>query len=216
MNYTQSTSSKNITRYPHNRIHFLFTLLLCLITLSGFYIPQNASAFGGKKKTPEEQKIEDHKKAAKEYNKGLDKVDNARKHAEKSDSTFAFNYRATQNAKARKDYQRALEKFDKALELNPQMHEAYSERGFCFRKLGMLDESFVSYNLCLDLKPDYAPAIEYRGEAFLARNQLDSAKVALLHLERLTTENASDTTYTLYQATLKAAIQQYQLLFFEK
>ncbi len=191
-------------------------LLVCVLALSMLSVPQTALAFGGKEKTPEEQKLERLKKADKEYNKGLDKMAKARKHAAKSDSTFAFNYRATQNAKARKDYERAIEKFDKALELNPEMHEAYSERGFCFRKLGQLDASFASYERCLNLKPDYAPAIEYRGEAFLARNQPDSAKSALLELERLAEENPSDTMFVTYQATLKLAIQQYQLRLFEK
>ncbi len=174
------------------------------------------SAFWGKKKSPEEQQQERDKKAVKEYNKGLDKMAKASKHAKESDSTFAFNYRATQNAKARKDYQRALEKFDKALELNPEMYEAYSESGFCQRKLGRLDKSLTAYETCLSLKPDYAPAIEYRGEAFLALNLPDSAQSALNTLQQLAEQNPSDTMLSVYQATLKKALQVYQLESFQK
>jgi tetratricopeptide (TPR) repeat protein len=208
---------KTITRHSDDkRTMFLRTFLVFLLALNVIAISPSAHAFWGKKKTPEEQKQEKGKKAAKEYNQGLEKMVSAQKHAEKSDSTFAFNYRATQNAKAQKDYQRAIKKFDKAIELNPQMYEAFSERGFCFRKLGRLKESFASYKQCLDLKPDYAPAIEYRGEGFLAQNLPDSANAALRELERLATQSPADTMFTVYQETLRKAIQIYQLERFKK
>ncbi len=210
------TSKTNPNGAAKRRTSWFSLIMILALAMNFFTVSQSAQAFGGKKKTPEEQKQEDIKKAAKEYNKGLKKMDNARKHAEKSDSTFAFNYRATQNAKAQKDYERAIEKFDKAIALNPEMYEAFSDRGFCFRKLGKLDESFASYEQCLTLKPDYAPAIEYRGEGFLAKNMPDSANAALVELGRLASLSPTDTMFAVYQSTLKKAIQKYQLERFKR
>lgn len=197
------------------RMHLRSLAIIGALVFSATCAAPPASAFWGKKKSPEEQQEERLRKAAEEYNHGLDKMAKAKKHASESDSTFAFNYRATQNAKARKDYQRALEKFDKAIELNPEMYEAYSESGFCLRKLGHLDESLIAYETCLSLKPDYAPAIEYKGEAFLALNFPDSAQSALNTLQQLAEQNPSDTMFTVYQATLKKALQAYQLTGFQ-
>ncbi|MBI1725495.1 MAG: tetratricopeptide repeat protein, partial [Candidatus Tectomicrobia bacterium] len=44
---------------------------------------------------------------------------------------------------------------------------AYNMLGYALRKTGDPKEALEAYNRALALKPDYAPALEYRGEAHL-------------------------------------------------
>ena len=181
---------------------------ICLTAL----LAAQATAFGGGEKSPEEIRVENQKKAAKKYNNGLKHMAKARKQAAKSDSLFAFNYRATQDAKARKEYKKAIKDFDKSIERHPEMFEAYSDRGYCLRKLGQLKLSLESYDRALELQPDYAPAIEYRGEAYLALDRPVKAKRALAALQKLIAgDSTANVIYLAYSDTLRLAIEKYEL-----
>ena len=65
--------------------------------------------------------------------------------------------------------------------------------GYCARNLGQLDKSIAAYDKCLAIKPDFAPAREYLGEAYLAQGQADKVREQLAWLEKLnaTTEATS-------------------------
>ena len=85
-------------------------------------------------------------------------------------------------ANAEKKYRRALERCQNAVQLDSTYHEAWNLIGFSSRKLGDYPHSFAAYEVALRLKPDFALAHEYYGEALLETGDLAGAK---LHLEAL-------------------------------
>ena len=159
-------------------------------------------ALGSKEKTPEEQAADNQKKAVGEYNDGVKHMDKARAIGVKGDSAYAYNYRATSDAKARKEFEKAVGNFTDAVELDPKLAEAYNNLGYCYRKLGKLDESLKAYETALQLKPDFAQAREYRGEAYLALGQMEKANAEFDYLKQIQSP---------YADTLARSIETYQL-----
>ena len=64
-------------------------------------------------------------------------------------------------------WETAVGLFREAVEQNPKDHAAYNLLGYSFRKSNKPKEALEAYNRALALKPDYAPCLEYRGEAHL-------------------------------------------------
>ena len=64
-------------------------------------------------------------------------------------------------------------------------HEAWNLVGFTSRKLKNYDGSLAAYQHCLRIKPDFAPAREYLGEAYLEMGRIDDAKKQLAALDPL-------------------------------
>jgi tetratricopeptide (TPR) repeat protein len=87
--------------------------------------------------------------------------------------------------KAEKKFQHALERCEKAVLLDERYHEAWNLLGYTARKLGDYDKAFKAYDRCLMIKPDYAPAREYLGEAWLEKGDAKQARLQLVWLERL-------------------------------
>lgn len=87
--------------------------------------------------------------------------------------------------KAEKKFQRALERCEKAVQFDELYHEAWNLLGFTARKLGNYDKAFKAYDRCLAIKPDYAPAREYLGEAWLEKGDAKQARLQLVWLEKL-------------------------------
>jgi tetratricopeptide (TPR) repeat protein len=87
-------------------------------------------------------------------------------------------------AEARALYGEAVTWFGKALKLKLDYYEAANELGFSLRKTGDYRKALGAYNFALTIKPDFYPAIEYRGEAFLALGMIDEAKDAYMTLFR--------------------------------
>jgi tetratricopeptide (TPR) repeat protein len=54
---------------------------------------------------------------------------------------------------------KALEWFTKAIVSEPQYVEAYFARGYAYARLGKKDEARADYRKCLQLRPNYEPAI---------------------------------------------------------
>lgn len=59
-----------------------------------------------------------------------------------------------------KNAQKALEYFTKAINTDPKYAEAYFARGACYQELKDRDNASADYNMCLQLKPNYEPAVE--------------------------------------------------------
>lgn len=179
-----------------NDVLLLLGAIALTLTLSG-----TSPAFGSGEKTPEEA-AELIKKATKEYNKGVKHMDKARKQAQKGDSTYAFNYRATTAAKTKNEYKKAVKRFNKAIKHNDEFPEAFNNLGYCYRKLGKLEESLEAYSKALKLNPDFPQAIEYLGETFLALDSLGRANEQLTKLKSLKSS---------YADTLSKSIGLYRL-----
>jgi len=103
---------------------------------------------------------------------------------------------------AEKKFRKALESAQEAVALDDKYAEAWNAVGYSSRKLGKYDDALKAYGRALDLKPDYAAAREYLGEAYLELGQLDKAKDQLVMLDH---QNAADES-----KQLKTAIDAYQ------
>jgi tetratricopeptide (TPR) repeat protein len=89
---------------------------------------------------------------------------------------------------AEKKYRHALERARHATELDTTYVEAWNLIGFASRKLGDYPGSLAAYERCLALKPDYAPAREYLGEAYVELGKPRLAREQLVWLEKLSQE----------------------------
>jgi tetratricopeptide (TPR) repeat protein len=121
-------------------------------------------------------------KARDAYNDGVHDV----KKADKAAASAAEATDAGRKQKAAQEaqglYSSAHAKFSQATELDPSMHEGWNYVGYTSRKLGNYDEALSAYGKALTLKPGYADAIEYRGEAYLGLNRIPDAQQAYLDL----------------------------------
>lgn len=59
-----------------------------------------------------------------------------------------------------KDPQKAIDYFTKAINVNPKYAEAYFARGACYQELNDKNNALADYSMCLQLKPNYEPAVE--------------------------------------------------------
>ena len=105
---------------------------------------------------------------------------------------------------AEKKFKRALERCEKAVLFDERYFEAWNLLGFTARKLGDYDKAFKAYDRCLSIKPDYAPAREYLGEAWLEKGDPKQARVQLIWLERLNATVELQTLKTSYDAWIAA------------
>jgi len=95
---------------------------------------------------------------------------------------------------AQKKFKKALDAAQQAVTLDPKYHEAWNLVGYTSRKLGDYDGALKAYATCLDIKPDYAPAREYLGEAYVELGQIDKAREQLVMLDH---QEATDEAKTL-------------------
>ena len=121
-------------------------------------------------------------KARDAYNDGVHYV----KKADKAQETAAKASDAGKKDKAaheaRDRYTQALAKFQVATGLDAQLPEAWNYVGYTSRKLGHYEEALAAYDKALTLKPGFADALEYRGEAYLALSRVPDAQQAYLDL----------------------------------
>lgn len=57
--------------------------------------------------------------------------------------------------------------------------------GFATRKMGKPQEALAFYDKALTIAPDFTPAREYRGEAYIQLKDLDKARAELAEIEKL-------------------------------
>jgi tetratricopeptide (TPR) repeat protein len=125
------------------------------------------------------------------------RFENAKKHLDEAKNLEARFEKATSDDE-RKDladdihdeYDDARGDLEYVVKKQPKSYPAQSELGFTLRKLGRFDDSLEAYDKALAVKPGYAPAIEYRGEAYLELNRLTDARAAYEKLSNLDPELA--------------------------
>jgi len=164
-----------------SRILVSFSFVLIIIAA----MATSSRAFGSGDKTPEEQAAENINKAIGKYNNGVKHMDKAKFYDHQSDSASAFNYRATSQNKAIKEYDKAVKDFKDAIEMDSSMKEAFNNLGYCLRKTGKLDESLEAYNKALAIDSLFDLAREYRGELFLAMDDLEQARTEMEFLRQM-------------------------------
>lgn len=173
----------------YNRIFLLLLSFVCLTSLS----------FASKS---ESMDSDNSNKATESYNSGVAHMEKAHQILIVGDSAYAYNYRATSNAKAKREYEKAVNDFKDAIKEKPDMKEAYNNLGYCYRKLDKLDESLKYYKRALNLDSNFVQALEYMGETYLALGDLDNANKQLNRLKEL---------QSTYADTLSQSIEIYKL-----
>jgi tetratricopeptide (TPR) repeat protein len=150
-------------------------------------VPAAWSAGGGPANMPNtnmgparEETPEDKARSA--YNSGVRQVKKADKAAESAEKATDARKKDKAEKEARELYAGARDKFMEAVSNSGSMYEAWNYLGYTRRKLGDYDAALTAYDKALTLKPSYAEAIEYRGEAYLRLNRFDDAKQAYLDL----------------------------------
>ncbi|MEG3892053.1 tetratricopeptide repeat protein, partial [Microcoleus sp. Z1_A1] len=61
------------------------------------------------------------------------------------------------------EYAKAIASYDKALEIKPDNHEAWNNRGNALGKLGRREDAIADYDKALEIKPDFHKAWYNRG-----------------------------------------------------
>jgi len=179
------------------------SLAIAVVALAlSLAVPPTASASGSSEKPAKSETDKTKQQATEKYNDGVAHMTHAMNIAKQGDSAFAYNYRATADAKTRKQYEKARDDFQGAVELDPEMKEAWNNLGYVQRKLGDFDKSLYAYEKALAIDKDFAQAREYLGETYLALGKLDLANEELDHLKKLESP---------YADTLAASIETYKL-----
>ncbi len=158
-------------------------LLVTLCTGLAAPSPQAAGTPGASaEEVPEGQSAGDT--ASAHYQRGLSAKERALAREAAAARAADAEARAAQQAAADEAFEEAVTYFGKALKLQLDHYEAANELGYSLRKTGDYRKALGAYNFALTIKPDFYPAIEYRGEAYLALGMLDKAKDAYLTLFR--------------------------------
>lgn len=72
-------------------------------------------------------------------------------------------------------YQKSIEYSSKRIELNPNNHVPYIDRGLCYRKMKKYKEAEKDFNKSLSIKPDFFRAFGYRSFLFFELGQYEKA-----------------------------------------
>jgi tetratricopeptide (TPR) repeat protein len=120
--------------------------------------------------------------AVEQYNKGLKHRDKAWKYETKPAAAAVEKDRTKNLDKARREYEKAAARFESAVDKNPRMHEAFSSLGYARRQLGLYEQALTAYDTALGLDPNYAQAVEYRAETYLALDRVAEAQRAYYQL----------------------------------
>ena len=69
----------------------------------------------------------------------------------------------------------AMEDYNKAIELNPRLVEAYTNRGNAYGKKHQYERAIEDFNRAIELNPRHANAYSNRGVAYMHKHQYDRA-----------------------------------------
>lgn len=114
---------------------------------------------------------------------------------------------ADKKKNADKKFRKAISRAEEAATLDTTYHEAWNLVGYCARRLGDYDKSLAAYQRCLRIRPDYAAAREYLGEAYVDLGDLPKAREQLSWLERLKDEKGSVTLRARIEAAEAKAVE---------
>ena len=133
-------------------------------------------------KTNQQQQLTPEQEAVTFYNDGISYRDKAVKLEKEAETEADAGKRQKLEAKAKDKHEDSIKKFVKATEKNPALFQAWGSLGYAYRKVGNYNASLAAYGKALEIQPNFTPAIEYRAEAYLGLNQLDSVKTVYMQL----------------------------------
>jgi len=146
--------------------------------------------FSGSTSMPERSAKSPEDIANGHYKAGLRFKAKAWKAEEKAAKATRETKREKLLADARKFYEKAIASQATAIKVNEQHHEAANELGYALRKTGDYRKAIGAYNYALQLRPNFYPAIEYRGEALLMMGFVKESQDAYMTLFRANRELA--------------------------
>ncbi|GBE76581.1 hypothetical protein myaer87_38080 [Microcystis aeruginosa NIES-87] len=106
------------------------------------------------------------------------------------------------------DFIGAIASFDRALEIKPDYHQAWDNRGIALHKLGRFEQAIASYDRALEFKPDFHEAWINRG---VALGNLGRFEEAIASYDR-----ALEIKPDLHQAWYNRGVALYNLGRFEE
>ena len=113
----------------------------------------------------------------------------------------------------RKDYTQALTAYDTALRLDPQLAEAYNNRGIIKYERRQFYDALEDYNTAIQLKPNYAAAYNNRGSVYAAlgqfQNALNDLQTSLKFNNKSAAAHNNLGSVYLSQKNFDAAIEEY-------
>src|SRR5260370_42607363 len=133
-------------------------------------------------RTDQRQQLTPEQEAITFYNDGISYRDKAAKLEKEAEAENDTGKKQKLEAKAKDKHEDSIKKFAKATEKNPAMFQAWGSLGYTYRKVGNYNASLAAYGKALEIQPNYTPAIEYRAEAYLGLNQLDSVQAVYMQL----------------------------------
>jgi tetratricopeptide (TPR) repeat protein len=94
----------------------------------------------------------------------------------------------------KQQYDHAIAAYDKAIQLNPNVYQAWYNRGLCLAELHQFKEAITSYQKAIKIKPDFYQAWNSLGNSFYHSQQYTEAITAYDHALQLE-PNLADTWY---------------------
>ncbi|MGA9100340.1 MAG: tetratricopeptide repeat protein [Methanotrichaceae archaeon] len=85
----------------------------------------------------------------------------------------------------RMQYEEAAQIFDRVIATNPDIPEAWNNRGVALFQLGRVEEAIESYSRSLALDPNNLDALRNKGVLLLSTGRLDEALECYEHVLRL-------------------------------
>jgi tetratricopeptide (TPR) repeat protein len=152
------------------------TVLYTLLALLVVAVPARAS--GGSRSEPSAAAEEAPEQLAMGYyNDGLASRDSAAKLQKKAaDPSLTPEKRKKIETKIERAYEQAVKSFTRAVENDPGMFQAWGSLGYARRMTGNYVTAIEAYSTALSLKPDYAEALEYLGEAYLGLRRIEDVQ----------------------------------------
>ena len=94
-------------------------------------------------------------------------------------NSFSVHYALGNSQHALRLYDLAISNYKKAIEIKPDLAEAYNNLGNCFGESGKLDEAIDSFKQAIAIQPRYAEACFNMGRYLNSEEAIDSYKKAI-------------------------------------
>ena len=105
------------------------------------------------------------------------------------------------------DLEMAINAYDNALRLNPDLVEAYNNRGLTNVALGQYEAAFADYDAAIARNPDYVETYNNRG---LAKVSLGQYKAAIADYDAAIARNPASATVYNNRGVAKVALGQFE------